>query len=858
MCSGTLKIIGSPKIETLGKADHETGAAGPIYDIAAISAANRSYPGGAPVVTIKDTPTITTVDGENGEVIHAFSWDNTTKTESEWAEAGDCINVSGGTYNKTFNEAYLAEGCTLAAKDGMYTVEQTPVAEYNGTQYTSLAQAILDANKSGGTVKLLDNVTVTSSLGIGGTATVTLNLNKYTLTLDGAQIYTQGSANVTINNGTIKRIDEPTSGSASNFAIQVMSGSTLLLGGTQAIQKVVLESQYGIYNVGGLLNVRYANITTDGWSIAVNDSASKTGSVVIGSIGTANITSQNGNCIGTAVNSKPNVTISKGTLTSNGTAWDAGVIYWASEGTLTITGGTFKASSAEGSTAAAVYQKNGTVKISGTTATLLGNNALVVQAGDGSTGTMVTELSGGKYSTEPDKALVVEGKEVHEKDGLFVVEGEYVVEATLADGTIKSFDSWDKLASVWNETGATIKLLKDTSTAELVAPNGKLTIDFNGKTLTVTKASSSNANLEAAIVVQKGGELTLKDSVGNGGLTTTNVYGVEVITGSKLTIESGNYKCFTSAVQVDNGTAYIKGGTFQTEDTNKRYLLNCIDDAYQAGTAVMEVTGGTFYGFDPSAKPEGEGTTYVKVGYVVEKNESVYTVEKSDKDAAMFDADGKLLGYEDVANAVNDPKAVTIKLIKNATANGVVLLGKTLDLNGFTLTTLYVAAFDKGNLIDSKEGEGLLKFTGTSSLSLCKDNSYLPLYDKSEQGYRFFSYRFETYTVVNNGNVRKFWFKMVFDGDKAYQLLKESGHGMEIRVAFAVGSNEPLETTAPQDVISKWANLVIDGADPERAGFSMNVKGFDKLADGTTVTVTGYALSCNVRADASGSLTSTK
>ena len=864
MCSGTLKIIGSPKIETLGKADHETGEAGPIYDIAAISAANRSYPGGAPVVTIKDTPTITTVDGENGEVIHAFSWDNTTKTESEWADAGNYINVSGGTYSKKFDEAYLAADCSLVtSSDGRYTVEQKPVAEYNGTQYTSLAQAILDANKAGGTVKLLDDATLTSSLGIGGAAAVTLNLNKKTLTLDGAQIYTQGSATVTINNGTIKRTDVPTSGSANNFAIQVMSGSSLMLGaGTGSTYKVTLESTYGIYNVGGTLNVRYATITTDGWSIAVSDSASKTGVVYIGRGMGGNtktvITSESGNVLGTMVNSKPNVTIDYGTLTSNGTAWDAGVVYWASEGTLTITGGIFNASSAESSTAAAVYQKNGTVKISGATTKLLGNNALVVKAGEGSTGTMVTELSGGKYSTKPDEAWVVEGKEVHIKDGLFVVEGEYVVEATLADGTIKSFDSWDKLTAVWNQTGATIKLLKDTSTAELVAPNGKLTIDFNGKTLTVTKASSSNAKLEAAIVVQKGGELTLKDSVGNGGLTTTNVYGVEVITGSKLTIESGNYKCFTSAVQVDNGTAYIKGGTFQTEDTDKRYLLNCIDEAYTAGTAVMEVTGGTFCGFDPSKNPEGEGTTYVKVGYVVEKNESVYTVEKSDKDAAMFDADGKLLGYEDVANAVNDPKAVTIKLIKNATANGVVLLGKTLDLNGFTLTTLYVAAFDKGNLIDSKEGEGLLKFTGTSSLSLCKDNSYLPLYDKSEQGYRFFSYRFETYTVVNNGNVRKFWFKMVFDGDKAYQLLKESGHGMEIRVAFAVGSNEPLETTAPQDVISKWANLVIDGADPERAGFSMNVKGFDKLADGTTVTVTGYALSCNVRADASGSLTSTK
>ena len=417
MCSGTLTISGSPKIEALGKADHETGAAGPIYDIAAISVVNRSYPGGAPVVTIKGTPTVT---ANEGEVIHAYTW--SSNTESVWAEAGKNINVSGGTYSKTFNEAYLAADCTLVdGENGTYTVEQKPVAEYNGTQYTSLPQAILDANNSeaGGTVKLLDNVTLTRDLGIGGSAPVTLDLDKKTLTLNGAQIYTQGSATVTINNGTIKRTDEPTSGSPNDFAIQVMSGSSLTLGATSA-DTVTIESTYGVYNAGGTLTVSHATITTDGWSIAVNDSASKTGVVTIGE--GAVITSRTGNCISTMVNSKPNVTITGGQLTSNGTAWDAGVIYWASEGTLTITGGTFTASSDEGSTAAAVHQKNGTVKISGTTAKLLGNNALVVQAGDGSTGTMVTELSGGTYSTKPDDSWVVDGyRAIGNTDGSFTV-----------------------------------------------------------------------------------------------------------------------------------------------------------------------------------------------------------------------------------------------------------------------------------------------------------------------------------------------------------------------------------------------------------------------------------------------------
>ena len=632
MCSGTLTISGSPKIEALGKADHETGAAGPIYDVAAISVVNRSYPGGAPVVTIKGTPTVT---ANEGEVIHAYTWSN--NAESEWAEAGDNINVSGGTYNKQFNEAYLAADCTLVTNsEGGYTVEQKKVAEYNGTQYTSLAQAILDANKAGGTVKLLDNVTLTRGLGIGGTAKVTLDLNKKTLTLDGAQLYTQGSATVTINSGTIERIDTPTSGSANNFAIQVMSGSTLLLGGNMGTKKLTLTGKYGIYNVGGLLNVQYADITTDGWSIAVSDSASKTGSVIIGSVGTAKIVSLSGNCIGTAVNSKPNVTIHKGTLTSNGTTWDAGVVYWASEGTLTITGGTFTASSAEGSEAAAVYQKNGTVKISGTTAKLLGSNALVVKSGEGSTGTMVTELSGGTYSTKPNEAWVVEGKEIHDTDdGMYKVEGPYVVEVALEDGTTTKYDSWFSAFTKGTAQykNATVKLLKDIETTTLVSTYANVAIDFNGHTLAV---SSSNENDVAAITLLTGNpgtaNVTLKDSVGNGGMKTTGtIYGITVAgTGATLTVESGNYNCETTAVQVENGTAYIKGGTFQTKNTDKSYLLNCIDDAFKAGTAKIEVTGGTFNGFDPSANPEGEGTTYVKTGYVSTNNgDGTFTVEEA-------------------------------------------------------------------------------------------------------------------------------------------------------------------------------------------------------------------------------------
>lgn len=860
MCSGTLKISGSPTITAIGKAEFETGGSGPIYDEAAISVADRSYPQGPATVTITGTPTIT-VEGENGEVIHAFSWDNTTKTESEWADAGNYINVSGGTYSKKFDEAYLAADCSLVtSSDGRYTVEQKPVAEYNGTQYTSLAQAILDANKAGGTVKLLDDATLTSSLGIGGAAAVTLNLNKKTLTLDGAQIYTQGSATVTINNGTIKRTDVPTSGSANNFAIQVMSGSSLMLGaGTGSTYKVTLESTYGIYNVGGTLNVRYATITTDGWSIAVSDSASKTGVVYIGRGMGGNtktvITSESGNVLGTMVNSKPNVTIDYGTLTSNGTAWDAGVVYWASEGTLTITGGIFNASSAESSTAAAVYQKNGTVKISGATTKLLGNNALVVKAGEGSTGTMVTELSGGKYSTKPDEAWVVEGKEIHETDDLYVVEGPYLVEVTLEDGTTTKFDSWFSAftSSTAQYNNATVTLLKDIETSTVVKTFATVTIDFNGHTLTVEQPENTAETAAITLLASSArgtAHVTLKDSseAANGGMKTVNVYGVTVKgSNTTLTIENGNYNCDTSVVQVEKpasgvATAYIKGGTFKTEDTDKRYLLNCIDEAYKAGTAVMEVTGGTFYGFDPSENPEGEGTTYVKVGYVVKKNgNNIYTVEKSDKDAAMFNAADELIGYEDVEVALKNGNAVTIKLVKNAAVDGLVLLGKTLDLNGFILTTQYAAAFYNGNLIDSKEGEGLLKFTDTSSLSLCKDNSYLPLYDTDAQGYRFFGYKMIALGSKNVSGVTRLGLTIVFNGDKAYELLNEAGHEATFYIALQMDQNERQFVELKQSTLTQWTSAVIKGANASRCCVWLGIRG-----------VTTQKITANLRVDAHG------
>ena len=101
------------------------------------------------------------------------------------------------------------------------------------------------------------------------------------------------------------------------------------------------------------------------------------------------------------------------------------------------------------------------------------------------------------------------------------------------------------------------------------------------------------------------------------------VYGINV-NGGKVIVNSGNYYGAMTAIQVQKGSLEINGGFFDMAPTCKaavpqyaKYVVNCIDAAYKNGTATISIKGGTFVNFDPSANPEGEGTSYVAEGYSV-------------------------------------------------------------------------------------------------------------------------------------------------------------------------------------------------------------------------------------------------
>ena len=152
------------------------------------------------------------------------------------------------------------------------------------------------------------------------------------------------------------------------------------------------------------------------------------------------------------------------------------------------------------------------------------------------------------------------------------------------------------------------------------------TLDLSGKKLAMD-ASAANADYGKAsplMLAVMGGTLTV---TGDGELNceagNNQVYGINV-NGGKVVIESGKFYGAMTAIQVQKGSLEIKGGFFDMAPTCKaavpqyaKYVVNCIDAAYKDGTATISITGGTFVNFDPSANPEGAGTSYVADGYKV-------------------------------------------------------------------------------------------------------------------------------------------------------------------------------------------------------------------------------------------------
>ena len=107
-----------------------------------------------------------------------------------------------------------------------------------------------------------------------------------------------------------------------------------------------------------------------------------------------------------------------------------------------------------------------------------------------------------------------------------------------------------------------------------------------------------------------------------------------------IKIMGGTFKAQTHVVYAEKGFIEIYGGEFELVNTeDKKFLLNCFDANYQAGTAGIKVFGGKFHEFDPanSMSEPGGPVSFVADGYKsVQTAEDIWEVFPEDAEVEAW------------------------------------------------------------------------------------------------------------------------------------------------------------------------------------------------------------------------------
>ena len=694
VCAGSLSINAGSAITVTGDAVPKTENDGAIQDGAAISIVNRAGYKGLGDVTVTGGK-FTAKTGN--AAIKAYNWDN---TESAFTANGT-VAVSGGTFSSAVPEGLCAEGyISVANADGTHTVEKgVYVAKVDNVKYETLQKAI-NAAKGGSTVRLLADVTLTETAVFPAGKKVDLNLVGHNITATGTALLINGTTDIqsTGGNGVIESTGNVAVAVGDNAKVAVFSGTL------KGREGAVITGT----STGATIEIRGSKATliaTDNAVIAGNGSE-RDGDP-------NNITIRNGTFIGSITTTgyiacgiyapwNDNVTVSGGTFNiTNG----AGIV--ARAGTVKVTGGTFNCTgTAEG------YVGDSKNKVP--CAALVFDEAANYPALKPVSKILV---SGGKFSTDPaaNGATLADGYIATQTDGMYkVAKADPVAEI---NGV--KYDTLQAAIAALEDKGGTIKLLQDINTPSMnykITEN--ITIDLNGHNITGSGA-------EGVFYVYTSGHLTI---TGDGVITAVEnnkaAIAVQVFSANaKVTLEGGTYKQKITNINdphfdliyVYYGTAEIKGGTYEGATPN--WTLNCKDETYQSKEAKIEVTGGTFYGFDPSANHEGEGTTYVKTGYVSTKNgDGTYTVEQYlPVEVWTGFAGKKVASYATIGEAVaNLGENKWIVIAKNYT------LDKNFTIGGEGFDNLYLDVA-KGATLTVAEGVTLTVAANAKRLGVRED-----------------------------------------------------------------------------------------------------------------------------------------
>ena len=290
-------------------------------------------------------------------------------------------------------------------------------------------------------------------------------------------------------------------------------------------------------------------------------------------------------------------------------------------------------------------------------------------------------------------------KNINQTTGLCPECGYQMAASLTVDGTTTFFNTFrDAVIEANGKTGALLTLLKDEvmqDTSSLTFGGGKITIDWNGHTL-----SGQPTNWNTVIALDGAAELTLRDSSGTnaGGIDNQNTEAI-LVRGGSLTIESGTY---ASQVLIPSGTDPVKisGGIFKNDVSSScDYAIDTEDGRYLAELMAP--------GYTLALNPDGTNLYDVYANKKTPEHTTVYAVPHA---FHTFDESGKCacgavvpiqveagtdsFYFGDFESAVNQAKTLpgsTVRLLKDVTHSGdrgiYIDSGTfTIDWNGHTLS----------------------------------------------------------------------------------------------------------------------------------------------------------------------------
>ena len=629
--------------------------------------------------------------------------------------------VSGGTFSSPIPDEYCAEGfIPTKNSDGTYGVKAGSYAVQVGDKKFETLTEALKAIKSGDTLTLLSDITITENwdarnTGAKITVPVTIDGNehtiKFTSTIDDKNYFAvfRFEDEATVKNLTIDMSEAQ--GTNNRFrAISAKTGLTVdncnFIGNSAVTNTRAIIFGEGAGTAIGEVDVTITNSTFENWKRGVGD---------------------------------------------NENAQDAK--------TVTITGNTFTNANVNVSAAEKVVFNGNTMNNSWANITSYKSaDKLNVEA----TGNTLSENSSANYNA------ISNAKEVNAQEG-FMLPAVQVGEKT-----------YFTLAEAFNKAadGDVVTVIRDIATSDPATVSGKaIVLDLNGKTIAGTDTATASFGL---ININPGAKLTVKDSGEDGKITLEatndrdwNAYS-SVISNQRgtLVVEGGTIEHLGGtdmAYAIDNLTngketkaeTTINGGTVKSTYRAIRQFLNGVD-----AENILTVNGGTIEGTnksiwmqDPSANANSGTLTvskkadlYGDVYLSVTEGSTEWPVEVSVADAALM-GDSTVTssnvpeGYEvkvvdkaytvvaiqaaigdecyaTVQDAIDAAKAGdTVKVLVNVDLEDTLTIpeGKEviLDLNGNTIsqtkacTAHYTMIENKGDLTIT--GNGKISFTDTGT-----------------------------------------------------------------------------------------------------------------------------------------------